>query len=450
MSQSAADAGQVPVVNNESHELGVKNSMSFSARMKMNASILLEWRNIDYHMMVKSPVRSTFLKTEYDTKHILKSINGSAKSGELLAIMGPTGCGKTSLLNVLAARAPTGNQQFAQLVGNIFVNGKPREDERFRNVSAYVLQDDKLFPHLTVYETLIIAAHFYLPSEIPLEEKEQLVDDVIAELGLTKARNTIIGDEKVRGVSGGERRRANIATQLITNPAVLFLDEPTSGLDSFQAQSVMEAMKSMAENNRMVISVIHQPRSSIYDMFDRLILLSEGMTMYFGDLHSAVDYFKEAGYTCPAHFNPSDYFLDVLSPDNRTPELEESARNRINFLNERWRERERELANEKADISDEVVQPRKLDMKRVVDNFKILCWRSFAEQSRDLTTLRTKFITACFFGLIIGGIYSGNHLNQQGIQNRIGILFLITINQTFNPMFAVINVFPKEKIIVYR
>ena len=452
MSQSAADAGQVPVVNNESHELGVKNSMSFSARMKMNASILLEWRNIDYHMMVKSPVRSTFLKTEYDTKHILKSINGSAKSGELLAIMGPTGCGKTSLLNVLAARAPTGNQQFAQLVGNIFVNGKPREDERFRNVSAYVLQDDKLFPHLTVYETLIIAAHFYLPSEIPLEEKEQLVDDVIAELGLTKARNTIIGDEKVRGVSGGERRRANIATQLITNPAVLFLDEPTSGLDSFQAQSVMEAMKSMAENNRMVISVIHQPRSSIYNMFDRLLLLSEGKQMFFGYASEAVAYFSAAGYPCPSHFNPSDYFLDILSPDTRSAELEEQSFKRIDqfaelFIAKNPPKGHSEVVEAKSPV---ITPPSPPDLKRTFKNLQILSWRSFTEQLRDIATIRIRFITSCAFGLIIGGIYSDTKHNQQGVQNIVGLFFLITLNQAFNNMITVLNVFPKEKIIVFR
>lgn len=97
-----------------------------------------------------------------------------------------------------------------------------------------------------------------------------------------KVRDTIIGDEKVRGVSGGERKRANIGMQLIVDPAVLFLDEPTSGLDSFQAQAVMESMKYMARSGRLVVTVIHQPRSSIFDMFDQLLLLSEGRTIYLG------------------------------------------------------------------------------------------------------------------------------------------------------------------------
>jgi ABC-type multidrug transport system ATPase subunit len=97
-----------------------------------------------------------------------------------------------------------------------------------------------------------------------------------------KVRDTIIGDETVRGVSGGARKRANIGMQLIVDPAVLFLDEPTSGLDSFQAQAVMESMKYMARSGRLVVTVIHQPRSSIFDMFDQLLLLSEGRTIYLG------------------------------------------------------------------------------------------------------------------------------------------------------------------------
>jgi ABC-type multidrug transport system ATPase subunit len=116
----------------------------------------------------------------------------------------------------------------------------------------------------------MISAHFFLPDFVKEEQKKELVDSVIQELGLGKTVDTIVGDEKVRGVSGGERKRANIAVQLITDPSVLFLDEPTSGLDSFQAQAVMEAMKNMTTCGRLVISVIHQPRSSIYDMFDKV------------------------------------------------------------------------------------------------------------------------------------------------------------------------------------
>jgi ABC-type multidrug transport system ATPase subunit len=119
----------------------------------------------------------------------------------------------------------------SKLSGKITINGSKRKDEKFRNISAYVLQDDNMYAHLTVFETLLLSAHFFLSESIPDSEKISLVEAVIAELGLIKARDTIIGDEKVRGVSGGERKRASVAVQLLSDPAVLFLDEPTSGLD---------------------------------------------------------------------------------------------------------------------------------------------------------------------------------------------------------------------------
>ena len=141
--------------------------------------------------------------------------------------MGPTGCGKTSMLNILAARVESGGSSLGKLSGSIYINGRKRNDDALQRMSAYVLQDDRLYPHLTVYETLLLAANFYLPFDTSDEKKEELVNKVIGELGLSKVRDTIIGDEKIRGVSGGERKRANIATQMISEPPILFLDEPT-------------------------------------------------------------------------------------------------------------------------------------------------------------------------------------------------------------------------------
>jgi ABC-type multidrug transport system ATPase subunit len=294
--------------------------------------VTIEWSNVEYSVITKDSTKSTFMKNFTKNNRILKNVSGRAESGQLLAIMGPTGCGKTSLLNVLAARMPYGNAKNTKITGSILVNGSPRNDENFRSVSGYILQDDKMYPHLTVYETMSLAAHFYLSNSVTNEAKDVLVMNVIDEMGLRKAKDTVIGDEKGRGVSGGERRRANIGAQLISDPAVLFLDEPTSGLDAFQANSVMESMKSLAMNGRLVISVIHQPRSSIYEMFDKLLLISLGRIMFLGDVQDANPFFHQTGFSCPTNYNPSDYFLDVLSPDSRNIDLSTAANARIQLI----------------------------------------------------------------------------------------------------------------------
>jgi len=286
-----------------------------------------------------------------------------------------------------------------------------------------------------VYETLLLSAHFFLPSTISLEDKNALVIDVMEELGLGKTKDTIIGDEKLRGISGGERKRANIAAQLISDPAVLFLDEPTSGLDSFQALAVMDSMKSVAMNGRLVVTVIHQPRSSIFDMFDKLLLLSEGHAVYLGDATGACSYFEQMGFACPHFFNPADFFLDKLSPDLRSPEREIESSKRIADLATAWDEVDykrqmrsnSEVLNDPTtvDINNIKSTGQKFEMQRVFRNICLLAWRSFTEQVRNVTALKFKIIVSIVFGGIIGGMYSETKSDQSGLRDRFSIFWFI-------------------------
>ena len=383
-----------------------------------------------------------------------------------------TGCGKTSLLNILASRVPANDANSVKCTGSVYLNGSLRNEDRFRRISAYVVQDDHLYPHLTVYETFLLAANFFLSDTISAAKRLELVDAVISELGLNKARDTIIGDEKLRGVSGGERRRASIGVQLISDPAILFLDEPTSGLDAFQALSVMESMRTLSDNGRLVVCVIHQPRSSIFNMFDKLLLLSEGRCAYFGGCLASVDYFAALEYICPESFNPSDYFLDILSPDNRSPEAEEESRNRIQFLTDNWTktlaadsstteskpeiegEHHSSRSNLAATVSNiddiKIVGSTSFTIERRLRNIKFLAWRTWTEQSRDVATIGFKMTFSIVFSLIIGGIYSNIGDSQRSIQNRYGLLFFVVINQLFPAVISVFNSFPKEATIVNR
>jgi ABC-type lipoprotein export system ATPase subunit len=163
----------------------------------------------------------------------LDNVSGHAKPGELMAILGPPGAGKTTLLNVLAGKIPNS----ALKSGSVFVNGEPR-NKRAKRHTAFVLQDDIFFSSLTVRETLTLTGQLLLPSTMSEEQKLQRVEDIIELLKLTKVANSKVGDAMIRGLSGGEKKRLNIANELITDPSLLILDEPTSGLDSYLADEV--------------------------------------------------------------------------------------------------------------------------------------------------------------------------------------------------------------------
>lgn len=197
-------------------------SKYFATTRSGDDSFDLEWKNLNFSIVVKDAAKSKFGRPAYKKQQILHDVSGKISSGQLLAIMGPTGCGKTSLLNILAARVPRGGAKNASLSGSIKLNGVKRDEEKFRSISAYVLQDDNLYAHLTVLETLQLAATFFLPPETTDEARMALVEAVIAELGLVKARDTPIGNDKSRGVSGGERKRVSVAVQLISGTLCIF------------------------------------------------------------------------------------------------------------------------------------------------------------------------------------------------------------------------------------
>ncbi|RYH30546.1 hypothetical protein EON65_04820 [archaeon] len=217
---------------------------------------------------------------------------------------------------------------------------------------------------------------------------------------------------------------------------MLFLDEPTSGLDSFQSQAVMESMKNMSTNKRLVIAVIHQPRSSIFDMFDKLLLLSEGHVIYLGNAEDAGAYFNKRGLPLPSFFNPADYFLDILSPDARSIELEQTTSQRIEQLALAWQE---ELSSQppapvsgKNGVDEEYIPKYTLTWQRFVRNFYLLYWRSWSQITRNRAAIIFKLCLSTFFACIIGGMYNNLGNNQESIYNRYSPLYLLSIATLHN------------------
>ena len=411
-------------------------------------SISISWENINFHIAVGK-------KTEEKNKTILTNISGSVKTGTLAAILGPSGSGKTSLLNILANRVT--NIKRAVLTGKVSLNEKERDDKTFKEISAYVTQHDVLYSFLTVHQTLSLAAKFYYGKNITETESNALVEDIITSLGLSKCKDSIIGDENARGVSGGERKRVSIGVEMVSNPSILFLDEPTSGLDSFQALSVMSVMASLANSGRTVLASIHQPRTSIYNKLNSIILMSEGRTIYIGSATEAIKYFESANFFCPQSVNIADFFLDNISMDYRSAALEAASRERIKSLHVKWEKHNLSRLEDMEGGNLIVASESKISeysgrADKVGWFFQLyyLLWRQSIESSRNFWALRIRIMQSLLFGLIFGSIWSKDLNQQSSIQSIAGLFLLCTLNVAFTNCAATLNVFPKEKAIVRK
>jgi len=245
---------------------------------------------------------------------VLSGVTGAIRGGRVAAIMGPSGAGKTSLLNVLAGRTSRG----AALDGRLLVNGEKHAAAaaRLRPATGYVPQEDVLCAALTVRECLEFSAATRLPPSTPCSKRRAVVDDVMQVLGLAAHRNRVVGDVLKRGLSGGQRKRVNVGTELVADPTLLFADEPTSGLDSATSLDVIGAFHACAARGATVAVVLHQPSIQIYRLFDDVLLLVPGgRTAYLGAPERAKPWFANLGFPVPAEMSPPDYYMQLLSGD---------------------------------------------------------------------------------------------------------------------------------------
>eukprot|EP00929_Paragymnodinium_shiwhaense_P005187 TRINITY_DN10682_c0_g1_i1.p1 TRINITY_DN10682_c0_g1~~TRINITY_DN10682_c0_g1_i1.p1 ORF type:complete len:809 (+),score=178.21 TRINITY_DN10682_c0_g1_i1:240-2429(+) len=242
-------------------------------------------------------------------KKVLQGVTGEFKSGRMVAIMGPSGCGKTTFMNVLCGKATYGTQ-----TGDIFVNGKPTQVSKFKSMVGFVPQDDVVFSNLTVREQIHFSARLRNETGLTKERLRNITEDVLNVMQIDRIQNSITGGVESRGISGGQRKRVNIGLELAAQPSLLFLDEPTSGLDATSSLSVCASLKKMCQLGMTSIMVIHQPRYSLFTLFDDVLLLGKGgRVCYLGNSQGAKSYFEGLGFQMALNENPADWFMDIIS-----------------------------------------------------------------------------------------------------------------------------------------
>ncbi|KAJ9707707.1 hypothetical protein PVL29_002656 [Vitis rotundifolia] len=388
-------------------------------------------------------------------KTILNGITGMVCPGEILAMLGPSGSGKTTLLTALGGRLN------GKLSGKITYNGQPFSGAVKRR-TGFVAQDDVLYAHLTVTETLLFTALLRLPKSLARNEKAQHVETVISELGLTRCRNSMIGGPLFRGISGGEKKRVSIGQEMLINPSLLLLDEPTSGLDSTTAQRILTTIKRLASGGRTVVTTIHQPSSRLYHMFDKVILLSEGCPIYNGPASTAMEYFSSVGFSTCMTVNPADLLLDLangISPDSK-----QAAEQSENMEQEQKSVREALISAYEKNISTRLkAELCGVDVNnynytkdgRARNNLKSEQWcTSWWHQfmvllQRGLRERRYEaFNRLRIFQVISVAVLGGLlwwHTPTSHIEDRIALLFFFSVFWGFYPLYNAVFTFPQER-----
>eukprot|EP00727_Mastigamoeba_balamuthi_P013719 m51a1_g8970 hypothetical protein (562) ;mRNA; r:18665-20350 len=325
--------------------------------------------------------------------------------------------------------------------GEVLLGGAVAGRGSAKRQVAYVAQEDRLCGVLTVRENLRYSAMLRLPSSVTSAQREKLVEDVIAELGLRKCADTKVGNAIFRGVSGGERRRTSIGMELITRPSVLLLDEPTSGLDAAGARAIAGLLADLARNGpRVVVAVVHQPSAQVLGMFDKMALLSRGRQVYFGSTRGAVDFFRSHGVSFPELCNPADVLLDVLNTDFSSSDSDSATdtgghqtQGEQNALIEKlalgWAQSEHSRAVDES-IAEQQRGSSSGSSASEVDAGRGFLWqlaclvhRTFVCTTRDIGVFWARMVMYSIMAVMMGTLYLRMGHGQDTIQDRISVLF---------------------------
>ncbi|KIX06283.1 uncharacterized protein Z518_04258 [Rhinocladiella mackenziei CBS 650.93] len=356
---------------------------------------------------------------------ILSSNYGYVEAGNVLALMGPSGSGKTTLLNVLAHRT---SSMKGEIQGRIMLNGQVTNENTIRQVSTYVEQEDAMIGILTLRETIDFAARLALTGKMSRKERIARVDELVESFGLQRQADTIIGTPLRKGLSGGQKRRLSIASQLVASPRVLFLDEPTSGLDSAASFEVMRYIRQVAkENHLIVIASIHQPSTTTFQLFDQLMLLSEGKTCYFGAISDTPRYFDRIDRPILLHINPAEFLLDLVNGD--FSQNAAVAEGQLRYVQDSWSSSDERqalgasIASQSGSDNAFRVGNGRMSHKNALAVSWVLLHRNYIKSYRDFIAYGTRVVMYFGLAIMMGTVWLRLSYNQNSIQPFTNAIF---------------------------
>jgi len=459
---TSEDVERSPVLLNEEPSAAMSTARRASGYSRRKSSVLavsddpfalregktLLWRNVNMVLKGKG-------KNEPDRK-LLEDVWGEVPEQQTTAIMGPSGAGKTSLLNILAGRAKTRGR--VAITSDVRLNNFSVDPTNIsvRKHIAFVAQDDSLQVTSTPRESIYFSAKLRLPRTTPEKNLQKLVKKMLSELGLENCADTYVGGALLKGISGGERKRTSVGVELVVRPAMVFLDEPTSGLDSFSAIQLCQVLKKVANAGSSVLFTIHQPASEIFNAFDRLILMNRGRVMFQGLVEDVPSYFKERNQPLPKNYNPADWIMNVAQA-NSIEQLDEDG-----F----FPEDDRDLPEPYTDgIEGKDELGITLTEHHLQDDFDdrppsictqlaMLFMREIRNIRRDKAAVGARFGLTMFLGLLVGLIFKDVGEQEpsipQNLNSIFGALIMVLLMSMFGTAQPALLAFPEERPVFLR
>lgn len=379
-------------------------------------------------------------------KKILTNVSGSASGGHLCCVMGPSGAGKTSLLNVLSGRRANDGSNI-RVTGDISVGGAKIDPTEFKGNLAYVMQQDALVPTATPREALGFSASLRLG--VSGLEKDDLIQSMIEDLQLLDCADTMLSE-----CSGGERKRTSVGVELIIKPMLVFCDEPTSGLDSESALSCVNLLRFIAtQRDAAVLCTIHQPSSKVFGIFDHVIILKDGRVLFQGKTQDIATHFGAAGYALPLHHNPADFVMDISV---NTPDHELQAAGLFSAMDVSHEHEDKKDAPVSQIVSLDDVLLHNHHMRRAGFCVQMywLVHREVMTIVRNPRMLRTRFGLISFINFLLGVMCMGaggrDRANGANLTSYFGALTIATMSSMFASAQPVMLSFPLDRPIFMR